>query len=176
LTILTQRQTAGQLSGDILVDGNPTDSSLDRKIGYCQQMDIHDESATIREAFEFSALLRQNADISRQEKLDYVDMVLNILELSSIQDAMIGSLQLEQKKRVTIGVELCAKPELLMFLDEPTSVRYPNDSSSLPIHMLIILIGSRQPKRSRYRQPAEKASRRWTGNSMYYPPSQPATD
>ena len=27
----------------------------------------------------------------------------------------------EQRKRLTIGVELAAKPELLLFLDEPTS-------------------------------------------------------
>lgn len=40
-------------------------------------------------------------------------------------DAIIGDpetgLAVEQRKRVTIGVELAAKPELLLFLDEPTS-------------------------------------------------------
>jgi ATP-binding cassette subfamily G (WHITE) protein 2 (PDR) len=30
-------------------------------------------------------------------------------------------LNVEQRKRLTIGVELAAKPELLLFLDEPTS-------------------------------------------------------
>ena len=129
LTILTKRQRTGKLSGDILVDGNPTDSSMDRKIGYCQQMDIHDESSTIREAFEFSALLRQSSSTPKRDKLAYVDTVLDILELVAVQDAVIGSLQLEQKKRVTIGVELCAKPELLMFLDEPTSVSTPHHGS-----------------------------------------------
>lgn len=38
---------------------------------------------------------------------------------------MIGSsgfgLGVEQRKRVTIGVELCSRPSLLLFLDEPTS-------------------------------------------------------
>ncbi|KAA8895799.1 P-loop containing nucleoside triphosphate hydrolase protein [Sphaerosporella brunnea] len=42
-------------------------------------------------------------------------------EIGHLQHAVIGSLQLEQKKRTTIGVELCAKPRLLLFLDEPTS-------------------------------------------------------
>lgn len=84
-------------------------------------MDIHDDTATIREAFEFSALLRQDRSVPKAEKIAYVDTVLNLLNLAHLQNAIIGSLQLEQKKRTTIGVELCAKPKLLLFLDEPTS-------------------------------------------------------
>jgi hypothetical protein len=38
-----------------------------------------------------------------------------------MQDALIMSLGVEQRKRLTIGVELAAKPSLLLFLDEPTS-------------------------------------------------------
>lgn len=38
-----------------------------------------------------------------------------------MQDALIRSLGVEQRKRVTIGVELAAKPNLLLFLNEPTS-------------------------------------------------------
>ena len=45
--------------------------------------------------------------------------------MEDIADAIIGDaesgLAVEQRKRVTIGVELAAKPELLLFLDEPTS-------------------------------------------------------
>lgn len=33
----------------------------------------------------------------------------------------LAGLNVEQRKRLTIGVELAAKPELLLFLDEPTS-------------------------------------------------------
>lgn len=84
-------------------------------------MDIHDESSTIREAFEFSALLRQSHDTPREEKLAYVETVLHTLNLAELQNAVIGSLDIEKKKRVTIGVELCARPRLLLFLDEPTS-------------------------------------------------------
>lgn len=105
-------------------------------------MDIHDETATIREAFEFSALLRQSSDTSKEDKLAYVETVLGILELNDIQDAIIGSLQLEQKKRVTIGVELCAKPELLLFLDEPTSVSNTRQFQ-VPVNLHVISIGSR---------------------------------
>lgn len=40
-------------------------------------------------------------------------------------DAVVGvpgsGLNVEQRKRLTIGVELAARPSLLLFLDEPTS-------------------------------------------------------
>ena len=41
--------------------------------------------------------------------------------LEAYADAIVGSLNVEYKKRTTIGVELAAKPKLLLFLDEPTS-------------------------------------------------------
>lgn len=121
LTALTQRQCAGTLAGSLYVDNHAIDDSFSRQIGYCQQMDIHDESSTIREAFEFSALLRQSYDTPKEEKLAYVETVLQTLDLVEQQNAVIGSLDIEKKKRVTIGVELCARPRLLLFLDEPTS-------------------------------------------------------
>ncbi|GAB1312526.1 ATP-binding cassette transporter snq2 [Madurella fahalii] len=121
LNTLSQRQTIGVVSGSMLVDGKPLSGDFQRSTGFVEQMDLHDETATIREAIEFSALLRQNRDIPRQEKLDYVDKVLDLLELTEIQDAIISSLGVEQKKRLTIGVELAARPSLLLFLDEPTS-------------------------------------------------------
>src|SRR3984885_4597789 len=84
-------------------------------------MDLHDPTATIREALSFSAILRQDRHIPKQEKLAYVDKIIELLELDEIQDAVIMSLGVEQRKRLTIGVELAAKPSLLLFLDEPTS-------------------------------------------------------
>lgn len=41
--------------------------------------------------------------------------------LENHADAIVGTLSVEHKKRTTIGVELAAKPRLLLFLDEPTS-------------------------------------------------------
>ena len=84
-------------------------------------MDLHESTASIREAIEFSALLRQQREISKKEKLEYVDKIIDLLELDDIQDALIMSLGVEQRKRLTIAVELAAKPSLLLFLDEPTS-------------------------------------------------------
>jgi len=121
LNTLAQRQKMGVVKGDMLVDGHPLGADFQRGTGFCEQMDLHDNTSTIREAFEFSAILRQDRETPRQEKIDYVDRIIDLLELNDIQDAIIGSLNVEQKKRVTIGVELAAKPSLLLFLDEPTS-------------------------------------------------------
>ncbi|KAE8148001.1 ABC-2 type transporter-domain-containing protein [Aspergillus avenaceus] len=121
LNTLAQRQKMGVVTGDMLVDGHPLGADFQRGTGFCEQMDIHDGTSTIREALTFSALLRQDRSTPEQEKLDYVDQIIDLLELEDIQDAVINSLNVEQKKRVTIGVELAAKPSLLLFLDEPTS-------------------------------------------------------
>ncbi|KAF7681464.1 abc drug exporter [Alternaria burnsii] len=120
LNILSQRHKVGVVLGDLLVNGTPLDSSFKRNTGFCEQMDIHDGTATVREALEFSARLRQPYEIPKEEKLAYVDEVLNLLELEAAEDAIISSLSVDLRKRTTIGVELVAKPSLL-FLDEPTS-------------------------------------------------------
>ncbi|KAL5392982.1 hypothetical protein PMIN06_006396 [Paraphaeosphaeria minitans] len=131
LNTLSQRQKLGVVSGDMLVDGKPLDIGFQRGTGFCEQMDLHDGTATIREALEFSAILRQDRNIPRQEKIEYVDKIIDLLELQQSQDALVSSLGVEQKKRLTIGVELAAKPSLLLFLDEPTSGLDSNSSVSI---------------------------------------------
>ena len=120
LNTLSQRQRMGTVSGEMLVDGRPLGPEFQRVTGFVEQMDLHDTTATIREAIEFSAILRQERHIPKAEKLAYVDEIIDLLELRDLQDALISSLGVEQRKRITIGVELAAKPSLL-FLDEPTS-------------------------------------------------------
>jgi len=125
LDVLATRVTMGVVTGEMLVDGAPRDVSFQRKTGYVQQQDLHLQTSTVREALRFSALLRQPKHISKQEKLDYVEEVLKLLEMDGYADAVVGvpgeGLNVEQRKRLTIGVELVAKPALLLFLDEPTS-------------------------------------------------------
>lgn len=115
----------GVVTGQALVDGLPRNPTFQRKTGYATQQDLHLHTATVREALSFSALLRQPARYTRQEKLDYVEEVIKLVELDDCADAVVGSLgeglNVEQRKRLTIGVELAARPELLLFLDEPTS-------------------------------------------------------
>ncbi|KAI2486915.1 ABC transporter CDR4 [Pyrenophora tritici-repentis] len=125
LDCLATRTTMGVITGEMLVDGKPRDGSFQRKTGYAQQQDLHLSTTTVREALIFSAVLRQPAHVPRQEKLDYVDEVIKLLEMEEYADAVVGvpgeGLNVEQRKRLTIGVELAAKPALLLFLDEPTS-------------------------------------------------------
>ncbi|KAF9888262.1 hypothetical protein FE257_008831 [Aspergillus nanangensis] len=124
LDVLAQRKDSGEIHGSILIDGRPQGISFQRTTGYCEQMDVHEGTATVREALLFSALLRQPSTTPREEKIAYVDQIIELLELHDIRDALIGvpgaGLSIEQRKRVTLGVELVAKPTLL-FLDEPTS-------------------------------------------------------
>ncbi|KAL6246776.1 Multidrug resistance protein [Rhinocladiella similis] len=125
LDVLATRVTMGVISGEMLVDGLQRDDSFQRKTGYVQQQDLHLETSTVREALNFSALLRQPAHVPRAEKLRYVNEVIKLLEMTEYADAVVGvpgeGLNVEQRKRLTIGVELAAKPQLLLFLDEPTS-------------------------------------------------------
>lgn len=115
----------GVVTGEMLVDGSPRDQSFQRKTGYVTQQDLHLHTSTVREALTFSALLRQPAKYSNAEKVAYVDDVIDLLEMQEYSNAIIGTLgeglNVEQRKRLTIGVELAARPELLVFLDEPTS-------------------------------------------------------
>lgn len=125
LDVLAQRKTEGTIRGSVLVDGRELPLSFQRMAGYCEQLDVHEPYATVREALEFSALLRQSEVVPREEKLAYVDTIIDLLELHDLADTLIGTvgegLSVEQRKRVTIGVELVSKPKILIFLDEPTS-------------------------------------------------------
>ncbi|KAF5256808.1 hypothetical protein FOXYS1_12697 [Fusarium oxysporum] len=125
LDVLADRKSVGVITGEMLVDGYSRDASFQRKTGYVQQQDLHLQTSTVREALNFSALLRQPEHIPRQEKLDYVEEVIKLLDLEECAEAIIGApgegLNVEQRKRLTIGIELVAKPPLLLFVDEPTS-------------------------------------------------------
>ncbi|KAL8735764.1 MAG: hypothetical protein Q9166_000627 [cf. Caloplaca sp. 2 TL-2023] len=125
LDVLARRKNIGTISGDVLVDGISPGTAFQRGTSYAEQLDVHEATQTVREALRFSADLRQPFEVSQEEKYKYVEEVISLLEMEDIADAIIGDpetgLAVEQRKRVTIGVELAAKPELLLFLDEPTS-------------------------------------------------------
>ncbi|ETI56189.1 hypothetical protein F443_01230 [Phytophthora nicotianae P1569] len=121
MDVIAGRKTSGQIRGDILLNGYPaTDLAIRRATGYCEQMDIHSEASTFREALTFSAFLRQGAEVPDAQKYESVNECLDLLDLHPIADQIIRGSSTEQMKRLTIGVELAAQPSVL-FLDEPTS-------------------------------------------------------
>jgi ATP-binding cassette subfamily G (WHITE) protein 2 (PDR) len=80
----------GIVTGDVLLNGHPRSNSFQRKTGYVQQQDIHLGTSTVREALRFSAELRQPATTSKQEKYDYIEEVIKLLEMEAYADAVIG--------------------------------------------------------------------------------------
>jgi ABC-type multidrug transport system ATPase subunit len=55
----------------------------------------------------------------------FVDEVMELVELNGLKDAIVGQpgvngLSTEQRKRLTIAVELVTNPSII-FMDEPTS-------------------------------------------------------
>jgi ATP-binding cassette subfamily G (WHITE) protein 2 (PDR) len=126
LNALSDRLTSGLVTnGTRMVNGCPLDASFQRSIGYVQQQDLHLQTSTVREALTFSAYMRQPELVPKAEKDASVDEVIKLLDMEKYSDAVVGvageGLNVEQRKRLTIGVELVAKPKLLIFLDEPTS-------------------------------------------------------
>ncbi|KAG7389174.1 hypothetical protein PHYPSEUDO_010976 [Phytophthora pseudosyringae] len=121
MDVIAGRKTGGKIRGDILLNGHPaTELAIRRSTGYCEQMDIHSDASTFREALTFSAFLRQGGNIPDSQKYDSVSECLELLDLSPIADQIVRGSSMEQMKRLTIGVELAAQPSVL-FLDEPTS-------------------------------------------------------
>jgi ABC-type multidrug transport system ATPase subunit len=66
LDVLVQRKTEGTINGTVLVDGRELPMSFQRMAGYCEQLDVHEGYATVKEALEFSALLRQPEHVPKE--------------------------------------------------------------------------------------------------------------
>lgn len=103
LDVLASRVTMGVVTGNMCVDGHQRDDSFQRKTGYVQQQDLHLNTSTVREALRFSALLRQPGHVSDREKYEYVEEIIELLEMREYADAVVGvpgeGLNVEQRKR-----------------------------------------------------------------------------
>ncbi|KAF4626727.1 hypothetical protein G7Y89_g11429 [Cudoniella acicularis] len=124
LNVLAQRTETGVVRGEILINGKNLGKDFKQQTGFVESQDVHMSESTVRETLRFSAQLRQPLDVSDKEKNEYVEEIIKVLEMQDYADAVIGvpgsGLNLEQRKRMTVGIELVAKPSLI-FLDEPTS-------------------------------------------------------
>ncbi|KAF6142774.1 hypothetical protein GIB67_023256 [Kingdonia uniflora] len=126
MDVLAGRKTGGYIEGDIRISGFPkVQETFARISGYCEQNDIHSPQVTIRESLIYSAFLRLPKEVSKEEKMIFVDEVIELVELDNLKDALVGlpgitGLSTEQRKRLTIAVELVSNPSII-FMDEPTS-------------------------------------------------------
>jgi ABC-type multidrug transport system ATPase subunit len=128
MDIIAMRKTTGTVAGDIRLNGFPQDETVFRRCsGYVEQFDVQTQQLTVRETVLFSARLRLDASKveNDNDKQAFADQVLKTLELTPLADVLIGNsteggLTFEQKKRLSIAVELAASPSIL-FLDEPTT-------------------------------------------------------
>uniref|UniRef100_A0A7N2KZZ9 ABC transporter domain-containing protein n=1 Tax=Quercus lobata TaxID=97700 RepID=A0A7N2KZZ9_QUELO len=101
LDVLAGRKNSGFVEENITISGYPKRQETFARVSrYCEQNDIH-------------------------SPLVYVEEVIELVELTTLRDALIGfpnvtGLSTKQHKRLTIAVELVAKPSII-FMDEPTT-------------------------------------------------------
>ncbi|KXZ52790.1 hypothetical protein GPECTOR_8g178 [Gonium pectorale] len=93
--------------------------------GFVPQDDVVHDTMTVRENLFYSAALRLPRGTPRHERETAVRGALSMLGMAHVQHDVVGSVGRKglsggQRKRLNIGLELVAKPSLLM-LDEPTS-------------------------------------------------------
>ncbi|KAK7396652.1 hypothetical protein VNO78_17807 [Psophocarpus tetragonolobus] len=126
MDVLAGRKTNGYIEGSINISGyTKNQATFARVSGYCEQNDIHSPHVTVYESLLFSAWLRLPSDVTVQTRKMFVEEVMELVELNQIKDALVGlpgvdGLSTEQRKRLTIAVELVANPSII-FMDEPTS-------------------------------------------------------
>jgi len=129
MDVLSLRKSSGEITGEVRLNGHlQEERSFRRCTGYVEQFDVQTAQLTIRETCDFSAKLRlESTDpaVTPESTEHFIDQTLDMLELTPIQHYLVGSdatggLSFEQKKRLSIAVELVANPSIL-FLDEPTS-------------------------------------------------------
>ncbi|KAG5237170.1 pleiotropic drug resistance protein [Salix suchowensis] len=105
MDVLSGRKTGGIIEGDIRIGGYP--------------------KITVEESIVYSAWLRLPPEIDEQTKSRFVEEVIETIELQDIKFSLVGipgrsGLSTEQRKRLTIAVELVSNPSII-FMDEPTS-------------------------------------------------------
>ncbi|KAL6621304.1 hypothetical protein ACP70R_033736 [Stipagrostis hirtigluma subsp. patula] len=126
MDVLAGRKTGGYIEGDISISGYPKKQETFTRIsGYCEQNDIHSPHVTVYESLAFSSWLRLASDVDSETRKMFIDEVMELVELTSLKGALVGlpgvnGLSTEQRKRLTIAVDLVANPSII-FMDEPTS-------------------------------------------------------
>ncbi|KAL2332415.1 hypothetical protein Fmac_019996 [Flemingia macrophylla] len=126
MDVLAGRKTGGYIEGDIKISGYPKKQETFARIsGYCEQNDIHSPHVTVYESLMYSAWLRLPSSVDSKTRKMFIEEVMELVELNPLRNSLVGlpgvsGLSTEQRKRLTIAVELVANPSII-FMDEPTS-------------------------------------------------------
>ncbi|KAI4355694.1 hypothetical protein L6164_004442 [Bauhinia variegata] len=126
MDVLAGRKTGGYIDGSIKISGYPKKQETFARIsGYCEQNDIHSPHVTVYESLLYSAWLRLSPEVNSSTRKEFIEEVMELVELNPLRQALVGlpgvsGLSTEQRKRLTIAVELVANPSII-FMDEPTS-------------------------------------------------------
>lgn len=128
MDVLSLRKTSGEIDGQVWLNGHLQEElSFRRCTGYVEQFDVQSPQLTIRETMEFSAKLRLDESdpaVTNESIQKFIDQTLSMLELTNEQDLQVGSdatggLSFEQKKRLSIAVELVANPSIIFLVRWP---------------------------------------------------------
>ncbi|TKY53483.1 Pleiotropic drug resistance protein 2 [Spatholobus suberectus] len=126
MDVLAGRKTGGYIEGSISISGYPKNQATFARIsGYCEQNDIHSPNVTVYESLLFSAWLRLSKEVNKETRKMFIEEILELVELHTVRHFIVGlpginGLSTEQRKRLTIAVELVANPSII-FMDEPTT-------------------------------------------------------
>ncbi|MBI4348285.1 MAG: ABC transporter ATP-binding protein [Elusimicrobia bacterium] len=110
-------------AGSVRVGGRelwPMRAEFRRRLGYVPQDDIIHRELTVAQAFRYAALLRLDEAVGESVLAQRVETVMKVLGLDERKSVRIERLSGGQRKRVNIGIELLADPDVLV-LDEPAS-------------------------------------------------------
>ncbi|KAM3699900.1 hypothetical protein ACJW31_05G060400 [Castanea mollissima] len=126
MDVLAGRKTGGYIEGNITISGYPKKLETFARIsGYCEQNDIHSPHITVYNSLLYSSWLRLSSEANYNNRKMFIEEVMELVELNPMRQALVGlpgvnGLSTEQRKRLTIAVELVANPSII-FMDEPTS-------------------------------------------------------
>ncbi len=122
-TTLAQALT-GQVhvdSGDVYYNGFPLrkfNAAFNASVGFVSQHNLLRPELTVWETFWEQAVLRLPRDSLDAERVERIETVCRLLEITHLSKRRIGRLSGGEAKRVHVGIELLSSPTIL-FLDEP---------------------------------------------------------
>jgi ABC-type multidrug transport system ATPase subunit len=121
MDVIALRKTTGTVTGSVCLNGWPQDATSFRRCsGYVEQFDVQSPELTVLETVLFSARMRLDSAIARTEDMivAFCKQILADVELNMLANSLVGNengsgLSFEQKKRLSIAVELAASPSVL---------------------------------------------------------------